>query len=95
MRRRQCRPPRLPTDSSSLHTITLPLLLRFADPFAGFNGTERFRRNVSNLGGMLSDVQLEITSFEETAEGVDTKWCGAPGVEWPQRAACPPRRAAS
>jgi hypothetical protein len=25
----------------------------FADPFAGFNGTDRFRRNVSNLGGLM------------------------------------------
>ena len=25
----------------------------FADPFAGFRGTDRFRRNVSNLGGLM------------------------------------------
>ena len=25
----------------------------FADPFAGFSGTERFKNNVSNLGGLL------------------------------------------
>jgi hypothetical protein len=25
----------------------------FADPFAGFKGTERFVKNVRNLGGML------------------------------------------
>lgn len=25
----------------------------FADPFAGFNGVERFKRNVSNLGGLM------------------------------------------
>lgn len=25
----------------------------FADPFAGFNGVERFQRNVSNLGGLM------------------------------------------
>jgi hypothetical protein len=25
----------------------------FADPFASFRGTERFKRNVSNLGGLL------------------------------------------
>lgn len=25
----------------------------FADPFAGFNGVQRFQRNVSNLGGLM------------------------------------------
>ena len=25
----------------------------FADPFAGFNGVERFQKNVSNLGGLM------------------------------------------
>jgi hypothetical protein len=25
----------------------------FADPFASFSGTERFKRNVQNLGGLL------------------------------------------
>ena len=25
----------------------------FADPFAGFNGVERFKKNVSNLGGLM------------------------------------------
>lgn len=25
----------------------------FADPFAGFNGVERFKNNVSNLGGLM------------------------------------------
>lgn len=25
----------------------------FADPFAGFNGVDRFKQNVSNLGGLL------------------------------------------
>ncbi len=25
----------------------------FADPFAGFKGTDRFVKNVRNLGGML------------------------------------------
>ena len=26
----------------------------FADPFAGFNGVDRFKQNVSNLGGLMS-----------------------------------------
>jgi hypothetical protein len=48
---------------------------RFADPFASFRGTERFRRNVGNLGGMLQDVQLDISEFSETPEGnLKTKW---------------------
>lgn len=25
----------------------------FADPFAGFNGVQRFKNNVSNLGGLM------------------------------------------
>ncbi len=25
----------------------------FADPFTSFNGVERFKKNVSNLGGLL------------------------------------------
>jgi hypothetical protein len=25
----------------------------FADPFVSFKGTERFKKNVSNLGGMM------------------------------------------
>ncbi|KAG7667829.1 hypothetical protein NADE_002534 [Nannochloris sp. 'desiccata'] len=48
---------------------------RFADPFASFRGTERFQRNVGNLGGMLQDVQLDISEFSETADGnLKTKW---------------------
>ena len=48
---------------------------RFADPFAGFNGTERFQRNVGNLGGMLRDVDLTITEWSETEDGnLRTKW---------------------
>jgi len=106
----------------------------FADPFAGFNGTERFKRNVSNLGGgsrlllrqcpaavlcflgcasalkpafyfmfcatqrqagrqpaliqpncadaatwvlgagMMQDINLSVTSFEEQEQQVITKW---------------------
>ncbi len=48
----------------------------FADPFAGFTGTDRFVRNVSNLGSTLSDVKLSLTSFEadEAARTVRTAW---------------------
>lgn len=46
----------------------------FADPFASFRGVERFKRNVSNLGGLMRDVDLKITSFEETKDGLQTEW---------------------
>jgi hypothetical protein len=28
----------------------------FADPFVSFTGVDRFKRNVANLGGLMSDV---------------------------------------
>lgn len=46
----------------------------FSDPFVSFKGLERFKQNVGNLGGMMRDVDLKITSFEETEEGVATEW---------------------
>jgi hypothetical protein len=48
----------------------------FADPFAGFTGTARFVRNVSQLGSTLSDVRLKLTSFEEDERAgvVKTAW---------------------
>jgi hypothetical protein len=63
----------------------------FADPFAGFNGTERFRRNVGNLGGMLRDVKLDISKWEETPEGLTTKWKFSAILDLPWR----PRLAAA
>jgi hypothetical protein len=42
----------------------------FSDPFVSFKGLERFRTKRGNLGGMMRDVDLKITSFEETEEGV-------------------------
>lgn len=48
---------------------------RFADPFASFRGTDRFQRNVGNLGGMLRDIQLDISDWTETEDGnLRTKW---------------------
>jgi hypothetical protein len=47
---------------------------RFADDFASFRGLERFRTNVSNLGGMLSDVQLDVTQWEEREDALRTSW---------------------
>ncbi|PSC77022.1 SOUL heme-binding [Micractinium conductrix] len=46
----------------------------FADPFAGFNGVGRFQRNVSNLGGLMQNVNLTITSFDEAEQELRTKW---------------------
>jgi len=46
----------------------------FSDPFVSFKGLKRFKQNVGNLGGMMRDVDLKITSFEETEEGVATEW---------------------
>jgi len=34
----------------------------FADPFAGFNGVERFKRNVSNLGGLMCGPARPVSS---------------------------------
>ena len=47
----------------------------FADPFAGFSGTARFKNNVSNLGGLLQDVQLDLTDWAEDRDEIRTKWC--------------------
>lgn len=46
----------------------------FSDPFVAFNGTERFRKNVSNLGGLMEDVVLNVTSFEAGDAEVVTSW---------------------
>ena len=46
----------------------------FADPFAGFNGVDRFKRNVSNLGGLMQDIQLDITDWQEGRDELTTKW---------------------
>lgn len=47
---------------------------RFADPFASFRGVERFKKNVSNLGAMLSDVNIEILTWEEQENSLRTSW---------------------
>lgn len=57
-----------------LSLVEWDLYAEFRDPFAGFKGTERFRRNVSNLGGMLRDVQIDITDWKEEEDSLKTKW---------------------
>lgn len=46
----------------------------FADPFAGFNGVDRFKRNVSNLGSLMEDIKLELTEWQEEPGQLVTKW---------------------
>lgn len=46
----------------------------FADPFAGFNGVERFKKNISNLGAFTEDVKLDVYEFNELGNFIETKW---------------------
>ena len=46
----------------------------FADPFVSFNGVDRFKQNVSNLGGMMEDIDLKITQWEENDDSLVTSW---------------------
>ena len=46
----------------------------FSDPFVAFKGVERFKQNVSNLGGMMEDINLKITQWEETDDALTTSW---------------------
>lgn len=46
----------------------------FADPFVSFNGVDRFKKNVGNLGSLMQDVKLEITDWRESEESVQSKW---------------------
>jgi len=57
----------------------------FADPFASFRGLGRFQRNVRNLGAFCRDVELKLTSFEETEEGVQTEWTFSCVLDLPWR----------
>lgn len=57
----------------------------FADPFAGFNGVDRFQRNVGNLGGMMQDIKLDISSFEEGQDELRTKWRFSATLDLPWR----------
>lgn len=48
----------------------------YADPFVAFKGTTRFKENVGNLGGLMSDIKLDVYDFVETREEgqILTKW---------------------
>jgi len=48
----------------------------FRDPFAGFKGTARFKKNVSNLGSSLEEAETILLSWEEREEegSLKTQW---------------------
>jgi len=46
----------------------------FADPFVSFKGVNRFKQNVGNLGGMMEDIDLKITGWEEREDELETAW---------------------
>eukprot|EP00243_Klebsormidium_subtile_P004624 TRINITY_DN18773_c0_g1_i1.p1 TRINITY_DN18773_c0_g1~~TRINITY_DN18773_c0_g1_i1.p1 ORF type:complete len:262 (+),score=49.81 TRINITY_DN18773_c0_g1_i1:24-788(+) len=46
----------------------------FADPFASFRGLYRFKRNVSNLGSFMEEVNLTITDWQESENKIAAKW---------------------
>jgi len=46
----------------------------FADPFVSFSGTQRFVNNVSNLGGLMEDIKLNITDWEEGEGSLKASW---------------------
>jgi hypothetical protein len=47
---------------------------RFEDPFAGFSGLQRFKANVSNLGGLMRDIKLDMYEFTVEGNEVRTRW---------------------
>ena len=63
----------------------------FSDPFVAFTGTQRFLKNVSNLGGLMEDVKLDITRFDADEDELRTDWRFACTLSLPWR----PRLAAS
>ena len=46
----------------------------FSDPFVAFEGVDRFKQNVGNLGGMMQDIDLKITGWEENEDTLVTSW---------------------
>ncbi|DBA78831.1 hypothetical protein WJX77_006022 [Trebouxia sp. C0004] len=57
----------------------------FADPFTSFNGVERFKKNVSNLGGLLQEIKLDIYDWQEADGQLETKWRVSGIVQLPWR----------
>lgn len=46
------------------------LMLDSQDDFASFRGVDRFKRNVSNFGGLTEDVDLKSTSWDERGDSL-------------------------
>ncbi len=75
------------TDQS--HWLLPEILLRppAQDDFAGFRGVSRFKKNVSNLGGLTEDVVVKITSWNEGEKSLKAGWrfSAIVGVPWRPR----------
>eukprot|EP00904_Undaria_pinnatifida_P001460 jgi/Undpi1/11314/HiC_scaffold_30.g13612.m1 len=72
---------RLKTDFDRFYFVTGQMDLdlyeedcTFADPFVAFDGRQRFKNNLDNLGSLMQDVNLDVTSWEETNTSLKTKW---------------------
>ncbi|GIL80557.1 hypothetical protein Vretimale_16018 [Volvox reticuliferus] len=63
----------------------------FADPFVSFSGTRRFKQNVSNLGGLMSDIRLDVYEWHEGPSSLETRWRFSALLDLPWR----PRLAAA
>ncbi|GIL60390.1 hypothetical protein Vafri_14995 [Volvox africanus] len=63
----------------------------FADPFVSFSGTRRFKQNVSNLGGLMSDIRLDVYEWQEGPSSLETRWRFSALLDLPWR----PRLAAA
>ncbi|KXZ49450.1 hypothetical protein GPECTOR_21g676 [Gonium pectorale] len=63
----------------------------FADPFVSFSGTDRFKRNVANLGGLMSDIRIEVYEWVEGPASLETRWRFSALLDLPWR----PRLAAA
>jgi hypothetical protein len=57
----------------------------FADPFASFKGVDRFKKNVGNLGVLLSDVRIDMLGWDEEDNGLRTRWRFSAVLELPWR----------
>ncbi|WIA35268.1 hypothetical protein OEZ86_003727 [Tetradesmus obliquus] len=63
----------------------------FADPFVSFRGVERFKKNVANLGAVISDVDLQITKWDVQDNTLEAHWKFSAILDLPWR----PRLAAA
>lgn len=46
----------------------------FADPFVAFQGRQRFKNNLDNLGSLMQNVSLDVTGWEDAESSLKTKW---------------------